>query len=105
MFREAAGCDVVLQELLGKVLVHLSCLVGVNGISTSLVEICWEKIIVSTADHGCSFMFHKFGSEPQVTPPTFHLVPTSEQNVNWYKRKIKIRREIAFQFKEHVDTF
>lgn len=38
-------------------------------------------------------------------PLTFHLVLTSEQNVNWYKRKIKIRREIAFQFKEHVDTF
>lgn len=66
VFREAAGCDVVLQELLGKVLVHLSSLVGVNGISTSLVEICWEKIIVSTADHGCSFMFHKYGSEHQI---------------------------------------
>lgn len=38
-------------------------------------------------------------------PLTFHLVQTSEQNVIWYKRKIKIKREIAFQFKEHVDTF
>ena len=39
VFREAAGCDVVLQELLGKVLVHLSCLVGVHAVPTGLVQI------------------------------------------------------------------
>lgn len=43
VFGEAAGCDVILQELLGKVLVHLSCLVRIHGVSTSLVQICWEK--------------------------------------------------------------
>lgn len=67
VFREAAGSDVVLQELMGKVLVHLSCLVGVYGVSTSLVQICWEKIIVNTAAVSClkvldpniRFTFHK----------------------------------------------
>lgn len=39
VFREAAGRDVVLQELLGKVLVHLSCLVGVHAVPTGLVQI------------------------------------------------------------------
>lgn len=42
VFGEAAGCDVVLQELLGKVLMHLRCLVGVHGVSTGLVQI-FEK--------------------------------------------------------------
>ena len=45
MFREAAGCDVVLQELLGKVLVHLSGLMGIYGISTGLVQICLETML------------------------------------------------------------
>lgn len=100
VFGEAAGCDVVLQELLGKVLVHLSSLVGVNGISTSLVEICWEKIIVSTADHVSQIWIWTSGDPPDISSGA-----NIRTNVNWYKRKIKIRREIAFQFKEHVDTF
>lgn len=62
VFREAACCNVVLQELLGKVLVHLSCLVDFHGVSTSLVQICWEKIILKTDDHSCSFMFNNFES-------------------------------------------
>lgn len=51
VFREAAGRDVVLQELLGKVLVHLSCLVGVHAVPTGLVQIWWEKIIVAIGIH------------------------------------------------------
>lgn len=33
MFREAAGSDVVLEELLGEVLVHLGCFMGVHVVS------------------------------------------------------------------------
>lgn len=51
VFGEAAGRDVVLQELLGKVLVHPSCLVGVHAVPTGLVQIWWEKIIVAIGIH------------------------------------------------------
>lgn len=44
VFREAAGCDVVLQELLGKILMHLSCLMGIHGVSTSLVQIWGQRL-------------------------------------------------------------
>lgn len=40
MLREAAGSDVVLQQLLGEVLVHLSCFVGVHGVPQGLVQVC-----------------------------------------------------------------
>lgn len=36
---EAAGLDVVLEQLLGEVLVHLGGLVGVHGIATRLVQV------------------------------------------------------------------
>lgn len=37
---EAAGGDVVLQQLLGEVLVHLGGLVGVHGVPQGLVQVC-----------------------------------------------------------------
>lgn len=40
MLREAAGSDVVLQQLLGEVLVHLSRFVGVHGVPQGLVQVC-----------------------------------------------------------------
>lgn len=36
---EAAGLDVVLQQLLGEVLVHLGGLVGVHGVPAGLVQV------------------------------------------------------------------
>lgn len=40
MLREAAGSDVVLQQLLREVLVHLSCFVGIHGVPQGLVQVC-----------------------------------------------------------------
>lgn len=49
MLREAAGSDVVLQQLLGKVLVHLGCFVGIHSVPKGLVQVCkhntWSKSI------------------------------------------------------------
>lgn len=39
VFREAAGLNVVLQQLLGEVLVHLGSFVSIDGIATCLVQI------------------------------------------------------------------
>lgn len=36
---EAAGLDVVLEQLLGEVLVHLGGLVGIHGVATRLVQV------------------------------------------------------------------
>lgn len=41
MLGEAAGLDVVLEQLLREILVHLSGLVSVHGIPTRLVQV-WE---------------------------------------------------------------
>lgn len=40
MLREAAGSDVVLQQLLGEVLVHLRCFVGIHGVPKGIVQVC-----------------------------------------------------------------
>lgn len=42
MLREAAGSDVVLQQLLGEVLVHLCCFMGVSAISEGFVQV-WAQ--------------------------------------------------------------
>ena len=39
MLREAAGSDVVLQQLLGEVLVHLCRFMGVHVVSEGLVQV------------------------------------------------------------------
>lgn len=44
MFREAAGSDVVLKELLREVLVHLCRFVGVHVVSKSFVQVCKYNI-------------------------------------------------------------
>lgn len=50
MLREAAGSNVVLQQLLGEVLVHLSCFMGIHCIPKGLVQVCkrnkWSKLII-----------------------------------------------------------
>lgn len=43
MFGEAAGSDVVLEKLLREVLVHLSCFMGVYGVSQGLIQIYRDK--------------------------------------------------------------
>lgn len=37
MLREATGSDVVLQQLLGEVLVHLGCFMGIHCVPKGLV--------------------------------------------------------------------
>lgn len=44
MLRKAASCDVVLQQLLGEVLVHLGCFVGIHGVPKGLVQVCKQNI-------------------------------------------------------------
>lgn len=49
VLREAAGSDVVLQQLLGEVLVHLGRFMGVYVVPKGLVQVCkhnaWLKSI------------------------------------------------------------
>jgi len=42
---EAAGGDVVLQQLLGEVLVHLGRFVGVHGVPQGLVQVCKHSAV------------------------------------------------------------
>jgi len=39
VFWKTASLDVVLEELLGEVLMHLCCLVCVHGVSTGFVQV------------------------------------------------------------------
>lgn len=41
VLRKAARLNVVLQELLGEVLVHLCCLMRIHGVPTGLVQV-WK---------------------------------------------------------------
>lgn len=47
MLREAAGRNVVLQQLLGEILVHLCSLVGIDVVSEGLVQVCKNNSGVS----------------------------------------------------------
>lgn len=39
VFREAAGLDVVLEQLLREILVHLGGLMGIDGVATGFVQV------------------------------------------------------------------
>lgn len=55
MLREAAGSNVVLQQLLGEVLVHLGCFMGIHGVSKSLVQVCKQNQSKSPFTHSLFF--------------------------------------------------
>lgn len=46
VFWKTAGFNVVLEELLGEVLVHLCCLVCIHGIATGFVQVCKRRASV-----------------------------------------------------------
>lgn len=57
MLGEATGSDVVLQQLLGEVLVHLGCFMGIHRVPEGLVQVykhsTWSK---SPFNHNPSFL-------------------------------------------------
>lgn len=54
MLREAAGSDVVLQQLLGEVLVHLGRFMGIHGVPQGLVQVCKHTVNMSSVKHSCT---------------------------------------------------
>lgn len=91
MLRQAAGSNVVLQQLLGEVLVHLGCFMGIYGVPKRLVQVCkqntWSK---SPLQHMCilrtEVLYFKYNS--QITSSHSKTVRKT-----WFRQSLRVSNQ------------